>query len=231
MIAAPALAAPASPLLEPKAFSSRAHVFQVADLNNDERLSRDEYTRLRQNTVDDRLVYYYRGDTRQQADTAFARTFAEIDMDRNGWLSATEFANARAVQPSPGQLAWGSDRGWDPEFMTVSYYMTVNPVDADTIRGKKVVNLKGEEVGEIDRIIRTDAGKHYAMLDLDGRPMYRPGNMERDNAGVPLEDILLFDQGSSLMLTTRGEEYLKDADARRLEWSDFKVVDTLYRIG
>lgn len=225
--------ASANPLLEPRTFSSRPQVFEAADLNDDNMLSRMEYNHLRMNTVDDRLVYYYRGDTRQQAETEFARTFAELDMDRNGWVSATEFANAPAVQPGQDNrpLAWGNDRGWDPEYMTVSYYLMANPVEADTVEGKTVVNLKGDEVGTIDRIIRTDAGKYYAMLDLEGRPMYRPSGMERDSAGVPLEDVLLFDRGHSLMLTTRGEEYLEDADARRLEWNDYEVVDTLYRVG
>lgn len=206
--------------------------FEAADLNDDHMLSRAEYMQLRMNTVDDRLVYYYRGDTRQQAETDFARTFAEIDMDRNGWISATEFANAPAVSSRGRTTAGlGSDMGWTPEYMTVAYYLAANPVDADVVEGKKVLNLKGAEVGEIDEIIRTDQGRYYAMIDLQGTPMYRPGRMERDRAGVPLEDLLLFSGGSSVMLSTRGEEYLKEADARELEWRDYERVERLYRIG
>lgn len=227
-----AAAANAASLFEPSSFSSRPMVFEAADMDDNNMLSRAEYLMMRMNTVDDTLVYYYRGDTRQQAETAFARTFAEIDMDSNGMVSATEFANAPAVQPNR-QMAtgWAMSDGWDPEYMTVRYYLTANPVDADVVEGKDVVNLKGEDIGEIDQIIKTEAGRYYAMIDLEENPAYPPADRGREGVGVPLEDILLFDEGRSLMLTTRGEEYLAESDARRLEWHDVQPVDTLYRVA
>lgn len=219
---------------QPSSFESRAQVFEVADMDGNNRLSRDEYMRLRMNTIDENSVWNYRADTRNRAMDTFAMSFAAMDLDRNGWVSATEFANAPAVaSPNPDQRNWGSSPGWDPEYMTVTYYLQANEVDTDMFTDRPVVNLKGEQVGTLEKIIkRDDQDRYYAIIDLDTTPLLAtPTMQERSNAGIPLDDILLFDDSNQLMLSTRGEEYLKNADANYLNETEYETVDSLYRIS
>ncbi|WP_188054009.1 EF-hand domain-containing protein [Sphingosinithalassobacter sp. CS137] len=219
----------------------RAVWFNVADRNNNDRLSRAEFRALRMNTVDSRWVRNYRGDMDAERDSVIDLSFQTLDRDNNGSISLTEFANVGtgayvvAMSNATGNAATqgtAADEYWDwsPEYVTVTYYLTVTPVDTDVFEGRSVYNMNREEVGKISRIVRTeDANRYYAMIDLEGRPIYQPTDMERDNVGVPLDDILLFREGSSLLLSTRGEEFLQDAQARVIE--DPQVVDRLYTVN
>jgi hypothetical protein len=226
-----ATAAPAQ-TFQPKSFNSRAHVFEVADMDDNNMLSREEYMQLRMNIVDENSVWSYRADARDKASAAFQRSFAAMDRDRNGWVSATEFANAPALpQQSADRSDWSSAPGWDPEYMTVTYYLMANEVDTDRVVDRPVMNLKGEQVGTLEKIIRTDdENRYYALIDLDTSGLTTPIR-ERSNAGIPLDDVLLFDDASQLMLSTRGEEYLKNADAKYLDDMDYETVDSLYRVS
>ncbi|MFZ5729458.1 MAG: PRC-barrel domain-containing protein, partial [Pseudomonadota bacterium] len=109
-------------------------------------------------------------------------------------------------------------------------YLTANPIDADSLDHQPVVNLNGERVGMIEDIIRsTEDNQYYAMIDLEGHTLdRRPSYLETDTVGVPLNDVLLFEEGRSLVLTTRGDEYLRDAEAREIE--NWEEVDTLYSL-
>lgn len=231
---APAAATAQDTYFQPSSFDSRAKVFEVADMDDNNMLSRDEYMRLRMNTVDENNVWSYRADTRNQAMNVFNMSFAAMDLDRNGWVSLTEFTNAPAIaNKSENQRTFGSGSGWDPEYMTVTYYLQANEVDTDMFTDRPVVNLKGEQVGTLEKIIkRDDQNRYYAIIDLDTTPLLAtPGMQERSNAGIPLDDILLFDDANQLMLSTRGEEYLKNADPTYLNQTEYETVDTLYRIS
>lgn len=213
----------------------RASWFEAADRDNDEHLSRAEFREFRTNTMARDQLAMYRADRRSAMFSPVDMSFAQLDRDRDGTISPTEFANAPTLAklnntPSAARAPAGTMSDWsNPDYVTATYYMTIQPVDAKVIEGKPIVNLKGERVGTIDRIVRTqDENRYYAMIDLQGTPLYRPGNTLRDEAGVPLDDVLLFRDGSSVMLSSRGEEFLRDADARVIE--NPERVDRLYQI-
>ncbi len=209
---------------EPASFDDPNRVFRAADLNSDGTLSRSEFSMLRNHMVDDSGLRDYRGDQAKDLAPTVARTYSQFDADNNGTVSRTEFVSTMRTAPSSG--GWD----WDPEYMTVTYYLTANPIDTDKVQGQPVVNLKGEQIGQVATIIReTNSNDYYAMIDLEGsRLASRPYYVDSDTVGVPLNDVLLFEEGRSLVLTTRGDEYLRDADAREIE--DWEEVDTLYSL-
>lgn len=209
---------------EPASFDDPNRVFRAADLDSDGALSRAEFSMLRNHTVDDSWLRDYRGDQAKDMAPTVARTYSQFDANNNGMISQAEFVSTMTTPPR--DAAWD----WDPEYMTVTYYLTANPIDADKMSGQPVVNLEGEHVGEVVTIIReTNNNQYYAMIDLvGGRLASRPYYVDSDTVGVPLNDVLLFEEGRSLVLTTRGDEYLRDADAREIE--DWEEVDTLYSL-
>ncbi|MEH6758946.1 MAG: hypothetical protein V7676_15755 [Parasphingorhabdus sp.] len=59
--------------------------------------------------------------------------------------------------------------------------------------GKEVVNLNGDTVGEIENSIRVEEGDHagtYALIDIDGLHFYCYSSVQRDEVGIPLDDLL-----------------------------------------
>lgn len=244
-IAAGALMASAAPnaaaapqLFQPKTFDHIASIFEAADRDDNEYLTRAEFDALMMNTVDRDSVAKYRGDLRQTQQPRMDMMFARYDRDRDGRISATEFENV-AIKPrmtavsattAPGAMTNpDASTSWSPDYMTATYFLQINRVDADMLQGKEIKNLKGETVGTLDRIVESqDGNRYYAMINLPGTPLYQPTNMERDRVGVPLDDVLLADAGASLLLSTRGEEFLRDADAREIEVE--RTVDQLYTI-
>lgn len=234
-----AIAAPAKNLSQ---LNEPAWAFAAADTNADSQLSRSEYRNLRSNIVGDSWVRSYRGDAMATLEGGIDRSFAQVDRDNSGMISLEEFWNVVVLGKSKSSPNATADRqntsarssnapdwsGWEPNYVTMSYYLAGTPVDTDTLKGKDVMNLVGDKVGTLNRIIRADeTDRHYAMIDIRGTPMYRAGRLPRDEAGVPLEDMLIAQQGSALMLSTRGEEYLREADARVVK--DFEEVERLYR--
>lgn len=219
-----------------------ASAFKQADSNKDGQLSPDEYRDLRTNAFSKSEIGGYHAGPGTASTGMTADSFAMLDRDRNGSISAGEF-NSIAAQAhsgarsqttstaSPAMPAGNQQQGWNPDYVTVVYYLMRNPVDADALKGQPVTNLKGEKVGEVARIIRARGdGKTYAMIDIKGSPMYRPtSGQTRDEAGVPLEDLLWGTNNGALMLSGRGEEWLRDADAHVVE--NFEEVDRLYRAG
>lgn len=253
LLAAPSAAAPANPML----MRDVASAFKQADTNNDGQLSREEYRDLRMHSFSKNEIGSYHRDKNPMAANSMDQSFASLDRDNNGSISAGEFnsiaaqahtaaqartmpgtnASQNKMQQGMNQQQMGQQQtaarqqGWNPDYVTVIYYLQRNPVDTDTLEGKAVTNLKGEKVGEVARIIRAkDDGKHYAMIDIKGTPMYRPtAGMRRDEAGVPLDDLLWNTGSGALMLSSRGEEWLREADAHVIE--NFEEVDRLYRIN
>lgn len=207
---------------EPASFDDPNRVFRAADLDGDGALSRPEFSMLSNHMVDDSWIRDYRGDQAKDMAPTVARTYSQFDANNNGAVSRAEFVNTMMTPPG--------GRTWDPEYMTVTYYLTANPIDADSLDNQAVVNLNGDRVGRIENIIRsTEDNQYYAMIDLEGHTLdRRPSYLETDTVGVPLNDVLLFEEGRSLVLTTRGDEYLRDADAREIE--NWEEVDTLYSL-
>lgn len=241
LLAIPAQAAPADPML----MRDVAAAFKQADANKDGQLSRDEYRDLRMNSFSKNEIqsYHRSGSTTSTAmmNQAHDQSFASLDRDRNGSVSAGEFnsiaaqahsaarSRAAAAAPMQNKPQSGAQQAWNPDYVTVIYYLQRNPVDTDMLKGKPVTNLKGDKVGEIARIIRAkDDGKHYAMIDIKGNPTYRlNGGVPRDEAGIPLDDLMWSTQSGALLMSSRGEEWLRDADAHVVE--QFEEVDRLYR--
>lgn len=226
-------AAAANPqhMFEPGSFSDLSSVFRSADLNKDGMLSRNEWGLLRIHMVDDNYLRDYRGDAGKDLAPTVARSYAEFDRNNDGQVSQNEFL-AIASRPATADAAPAAAANrwdWKPEYMTVTYYLMVNPIDADKLDGQAVVNLHGERIGEIRDIIRTeDENKYYAMIDLKGGQLDRyPAFLDSDTVGVPLNDVLLMKEGDSLLLTTRGEEYLRDAKKRNIG-DNWREVDKLY---
>lgn len=223
------MAAPAS---DPKRFMvhDRASWFEAADRNDDSQLSREEFRDFRMNTMGRDVLAQYRSDRRAASQSPIDHSFRQLDRDNNGMITVTEFANAPTIiesvsnnttthpKTTSSTKAEEKTGWWNPDYITATYYLTVSPVDADVLEGKPVVNLKGERVGRIDRIVRTkEDNRYYAMIDIRGTPIYQLTGTSRDEAGVPLDDVMLFRDGSSIMLSSHGEEWLRTTEAREIE--------------
>ncbi len=218
-------------------FKDVAKAFTQADGNGDGMVSREEYRMLRMHSTDRSHAGAYRSTTRAAAAPMIDRSFARLDTNSNGSVSASEFhalatqahnsAETRAKSNNTAQQ--NEYQSWQPDYVTVSYYMARNPIDTDELVGQEITNLKGDEVGKIARIIRAkETGAMYAMIEIDNQSMYRLGeSMQRSEAGVPLDDVLWNTENEALLLSVNGEDWLRDAEARKIE--NFDVVDKLYR--
>lgn len=216
-------------------FDNLAQVFQAADMDGSDSLSRGEFRALRNGTIDAAWVGAYRSDMMFDMALAIDRNFAALDRDNNGRISLTEFmneANDPMASEQQDRMAgyWSNPTTlYDPEYLTLTYYFQTNPVDTDELEGMAIENLEGERVGRLERIVRDEqTNRNYAMIDLQGGEFYRQYSTERDTAGVPLGDLLFETRDDALLLSSRGEEYLRDAEARKIDFSDYEVVDTLY---
>lgn len=200
-------------------FANPAYVFKVADANGDGYLNKMEYRRYRMHTTDQSAARQYRSDTRDNMDMMIGRSFSALDENNDSWVSRSEFMAANSYRP---------------DYMTITYYLMATPVKADYFDGRDVVNLKGDTVGEITDIIRVTEGENagtYALIDIDGPNFYRVFGTQplRDQVGIPLDDLLLFDKEESIMLSTRGEEELRDVNAPEID--DYEDVETLYTLS
>ena len=208
--------------------NNAAYAFSIADLNSDGFLSPTEYGLYRIHTVDRVGLPAYRGGNGEAAAPVIKQGFATLDTDNDDWISRKEFLTQ--AEMAAGDSA-NAARDFVPDYMTVTYYLTATPVKADYFEGRDVVNLKGDTVGRIDDIIRAkdaNAGL-YALVDLEGPEYYRYPGVERDEVGIPLDDLLISGPGETLMMSMKGEETLRDVDAPVVE--DYEEVDTLFRIS
>jgi len=232
----------------PSSFRVLGHVFEMADRNNDNQLSMAEYSALRMYTMRNSQVMGYRSDSRASMMPTLQTSFRQLDMSSDGSLSLEEFMNASRIMTAAkamdkrdaamnnraaamsAPIPYASPQVEAPDYVTATYYLSVNKVDTDQLKGKEVVNLDGEKVGTIESIIRAkDSGKYYAMMDLRGAPRRTSTGMtQRDRAGVPLDDVLLSTAGDQLLLSTLGEEALREDDAKLVK--NFEVVETLYTL-
>ena len=231
LIAAPATA---EEPFAPNSFANLAHVFNAADLDRDGKMSSREYSLLRSGLIDSRWVRDYRGNDYDRMVPTIVRSFAQLDRDNDATISRTEFMNV-ANDPAFRQWAATSADRWDwaPEYMTVTYYLTVNPVDADSFAHRPVVNLDGEHIGTIQSIARHDeSGEHYALIRVRDTVMDpTPSQFRGGLIGVPLDEVLLSESGSSLMLSQRGEQYfLGNDDMPRVDLETLEEVETLYSV-
>lgn len=233
--AAALIAAPAASetVFTPASFANLAHVFNAADLDRNGVMSSREYVMFRTGLIDSRWVRDYRGDDYERMVPTVVRSFAQLDRDNDAMISRTEFMN---VANDPIHRRWtasSADRwDWAPEYITLGYYLTANPVDTDTFDLKPVINLDGETIGRIQGIARhEETGDHFALVRWRERTMDPTPSQYRGGViGVPLEEILLSSRGASLMLSRRGEEFLiGSGDMPRVDASELEEVDTLYR--
>lgn len=233
LAAAPAFGAPNADTFQPDSFENLSDVFEAADLDENSQLSRDEYQALVVNTVDDRWVQSYRGDDWDRAGTTIERAYSQLDADDDGTVSLTEFMNV-ANDPLAQNRADAdrfANQSWDPEYITVTYYLTANEIPTEEITGQPVVNLQGEPVGNIEYVIHTnDENRYYAIMDIVGTSMDRtPAVVPPERVGIPLNDLLIYEDGRSIMLSTRGEQYLRNAEDRELDmFEPIDYVDTIY---
>ena len=208
--------------------NNAAYAFSIADLNSDGFLSPTEYDLYRIHTVDRVGLTSYRGGEGEAPAPVIKQDFDALDADNDQWISRKEFLSHADVA-ARGSGDAKSD--FVPDYMTVTYYLTATPVKADYFEGREVINLKGDKVGRIEEIIRAK-GDHaglYALVDLDGPDFYHYPGVERDEVGIPLDDLLIAGPGESLMMSMKGEETLRDINAPVVD--DYEEVDTLFRIS
>ena len=223
----------------PNSFNNLAYVFKTADLNSDGYISPIEYDLYRMHTTDKKSVRTYSSDSIDKMVPTIKRDFAALDGDDDQWISRTEFMNKANDPIAKKQMMEGkiltvdpSVTSFVPDYMTVTYFLSATPVNADYFEGREVENMNGDTVGAIENIIRVEGGEHagtYALMDIDGPEYYRYPGVERDQVGIPLDDLLLMDRGESIMLSTKGEETLRDMNAPVIE--DYEDVETLFRLS
>lgn len=228
VLAVPLVAQDGDQTLTPGSFRNLARVFAAADMDDNGSLSRAEFVKLRLNAIESEFLPNYESTSYPRIIPSVERSFARLDRDNDGMISQAEFMQAANDAPAADPLItyyWS----WAPEFITVSYFLEANRMSTDAIIGRDVVNLKDEKIGEIQKVIRDkNSGAYYAMIDIDGRmrPNF-PSLVARQEAGVPLSDILLGLSGDVLYLSNKGEDFLRETEARMVE--DFEEVEYLYR--
>lgn len=236
---ATALALSASPAdaqhpFSPATFQNVANVFNAADLDRNGSLSSHEYVLLRTGTIDRSWMRSYPGHTYNQVMPAVAAGFARLDTDNNAMISRNEFLNtARAVATRQNAARGYDSWDWQPEYMSATYYLIANRMDADSFNGRKVMNLDGEELGIIRDIMRHErTGDYFALVGMSEKVMDKtPSQFRASVIGVPLSDIVLAADGASLMLSERGARYfVRDPELPRVNIDHLKQVDTLYAV-
>lgn len=218
----------------PATFQNIANVFNAADLDRNGGLSTREYVMLRTGTIDRSWLRNYPGNVYRQVMPAVVAGFSRIDTDNNAIISRTEFLNAartmaRLRNHAMGYSAWD----WQPEYMTATYYLIANRIDADSFNGRKLVNLQGQDLGTIRDVMRNPkTGDYYALVSMSETVMDRTPSRHRTKViGLPLDDIIFARDGASLMLSSRGERYfLMDPDLPRVNVDQLEQVDTLYAV-
>lgn len=137
-------------------------------------------------------------------------------------LAAVPGVAQKAAPPAPATAAY-------PGYVPMTIYVTARPVNTDTFDRQPVVNLNGEEIGRIDSFARSEeTGHYYALIRIRDRvadptpTRYRGGLV-----GIALHDILLREEGRSLMLSHRGEAYLRDLD-NHVDIDTLTPVDTIH---
>jgi hypothetical protein len=223
----------------PNSFNNLAYVFKAADMNGDGSLSSFEYNMFRMHTTDKESVRSYSSDASEKMVPTIERDFSALDVDNDQWISRTEFMNQANDPVAKKQMMEGKMittdpmvTGFVPDYMTMTYFLNVTPVNADYFEGREVVNMNGDTVGEIENIIRVKDGENagtYALMDIDGPNFYRYPGLQRDQVGIALDDLLLMDRGASIMMSTKGEDTLRDMEAPVIE--DYEDVDTLFRLS
>ena len=220
-------------------FNNLAYVFKAADMNSDGFLSPREFEMYRTHTTDKKSVKSYSRDGSTTMVPAIKRDFAALDVDNDQWISRTEFMNKANDPVAKKQMMEGKTvtrnsmvTGFVPDYMTITYFLNTTPVSADYFEGREVENLNGDTVGEIIDIIRVKDGDHagtYALLNIDGPSFYRYPGVQRDIVGIALDDLLLMDRGESILMSTKGEETLRNINAPAID--DYEDVDTLFRLS
>lgn len=232
-LAAGAAPAQAQHPVSPATFQTIANLFNGADLDRNGALSAQEYVLLRTGTVDRKWLRTYSGSVRQMMPAVVAG-FAMMDRDNNAMISRPEFLNAARTMARMRNAAMGyGSWDWRPEYMTVTYYLIANRIDADSFNGRHLMNLDGEELGTI-RDIRRDSrtGDYYALVSMSEMVMDKtPGRYRSKTIGIPLDDIIFAKDGAPLMLSERGERYfLMDPEMPRVDVDRLEQVDTLYAV-
>lgn len=218
----------------PATFQNIANVFNAADLDRNGSLSSREYVLLRTGTIDRSWLRSYPGHAYNQVMPAVVAGFSLIDANDDAKISRPEFLNAARSLAKMRNSTFGYDAwDWKPEYMSATYYLIANRIDADTFNGRRVLNLEGQELGTIRDIMRHEqTGDYYALIAMAERVMDpTPSAFRSKVMGVPLNDIVLATDSASLMLTKRGERYfVQDPELPRVNIDRLEQVETLYAV-
>ena len=218
----------------PATFQNVANVFNAADLDRNGALSTREYVLLRTGTIDRSWVRSYPGHVYNQVMPAVVAGFARIDADNDAQITRPEFLGAARAMARNRNAADGVDHwDWQPEYMSATYYLLANRIDADSFNGRKVMNLDGEEIGTIQDVMRHEtSGEYYALVSIATTVLNpTPSQLRMRVVGVPLDDIVFATDGASLMLSERGERYfVRDPELPRVDIDRLKQVDNLYAV-
>lgn len=178
----------------PATFQNIANVFNAADLDRNGSLSSREYVLLRTGTIDRSWLRRYPGHAYNQVMPSVVAGFSRIDANDDAAISRAEFINAGRSLAKMRNNALGYDNwDWNPEYMSATYYLMANRIDADTFNDRVVVNLEGQELGRIRDIMRHEqTGDYYALINMADRVMNTtPSALRTKVIGVPLNDLCL----------------------------------------
>lgn len=194
-------------------------LFDRIDLDNDGNVTQGELVDYHTSAVVHEPVDEY--DYVEEANIGeISKTFGLLDENKNGLLTRAEFVGISEA------LEWSTKR---PVAYNVNYYVRLTRMDVDDLEGETVGNLKGETIGAIEAIIENKtSGKMYAMIDLDGSPKYRPGEMPPDHVGIKLTDMMFMEEQKTFALTTKAESEIRDLEQIEIDMDNFEEVDTFY---
>lgn len=205
-----------------KSSGKKTSLFDQIDTNDNGKLTRQELMMYHDNAVSAQDAHHFthvEGASRSDITDYFRR----LDSDSDGNLTQKEFSRMdREVR----------DQFAGPTYYTVSYYTMLNEKEDDYLEGRDVENLNGDSIGTVEEIVRMKSdGDLYALIDLDGAPFYRLVSYSPQLVGVKLDDMLFLSEDDALAMTTKGEDEIRDMDAKEVDRDDYEEVDKLWTMS
>ena len=217
---APAAVQAAQPM-ESGSFKTLGEAFEFADVNDSGALSPNEYWRLRGHVAHHPWTRVTSATNSRQVRIDRA-SFGVLDLNDNDRVSRSEFVRRAGIGARLG----------DVDYVPLPIYVTANRVDSDELYREPVQNLRGDQIGRVEGLARHgDTGRHYILVSMlertaDATPTrYRTGMI-----GVPIDDIILNEDGGSLMLTSAGESELLERSEPQVNINELERVETIYDV-